>query len=116
MAFVLPPLNGRHTHPLTAHARSELARLRIAPIPRQEFNPGVANRLERGRLAEIVMLPSPYKTHKGKRLAHLQITAAGRAELDQPQRREIPPTLKGAMTGRIGQRKHQPWKPGDPRP
>lgn len=72
-----PPLNGTRTHPLTQSAINALRTLRERPFPRQQFNPGVANRLEREDLAIEVSLPSPYATHKGKRIAHLQITEAG---------------------------------------
>lgn len=69
--------------PLTAHARDELASLRRDPRPRQEFNPGVAARLERGELVETVLMPSPYATGRGKDIQFLRITYAGLAELDK---------------------------------
>lgn len=80
-------LNGGQTHPPSAHALKELRRIERAPVPKSTFNPGTADRLTRGPtpLAEVVMLPSPYPSHKGRKapmkLAHLQITAAGRAAL-----------------------------------
>lgn len=67
---------GEKMHPLSASALAALRQLKSGPIPRQEFNPGVCDRLERGGLAEIVRRPSPYKTVKGD-VAHLQITEAG---------------------------------------
>jgi hypothetical protein len=75
------PLNGLRTHPLTRHAWDALKALARAPAPRQTFNAGVADRLEREDLVEAVDLPSPYATHRGRPLRHLQITAAGRVRL-----------------------------------
>lgn len=77
-----PPLNGEKTHPLTPHALEVLRQLARAPMPRQEINAGVVNRFAREALAETVMRPSPYKTHKGKNIDFLQITDAGRARLN----------------------------------
>jgi len=72
------PLNGTKTHPLTAHALAELRDIASKPCPRQAVNPGVSDRLLREDLVEVVMLPSPFKTHGGKLLEHLEITDAGR--------------------------------------
>lgn len=74
------PLNGNKNHPLSAHALRALRLIRNAPLPAQEINPGVVRRLIEGKLANIVNLPSPYKTHKGKPIAHLEITEAGASE------------------------------------
>ena len=71
------PLNGEKTHPLTPHSIAALVDLSHGPKPRQELNPGVANRLLRGELVEVVALPSPYKTHRGARIEHLRLTKAG---------------------------------------
>lgn len=74
--------------PLTAHARSELARIQSERLlPRQELNPGVADRLLRGALVASVQHPSPYKTHKGAAIEHLQLTEAGQAELKNHARK-----------------------------
>lgn len=73
----IQPLNGAKTHPLTAHAIAALVDLSHGPQPRQELNPGVANRLLRGALVETVMLPSPYKVHKGARIEFLRLTKCG---------------------------------------
>ncbi len=78
----MKPLNGERTHPLTKHAREVLRGLRDAPVPRQQVNPGVADRLLRGELVEEQMLPSPYKTRRGL-VAFLAITPAGLAEIDR---------------------------------
>lgn len=78
----LKPLNGEKTHPLSAHAREELANIARAPIPTAGINPGVINRLMRENLAEIVQLPSPFKVHKGGNCPHLQITEVGRKMLE----------------------------------
>lgn len=76
------PLNGTRTHPLTEHTREVLRSLdRDGPTPRSRINPGVVNRLEREDLAKIVRLPSPFKTHKGRLIEHMQITEAGRVAI-----------------------------------
>lgn len=78
------PLNGTKTHPLTAHALEVLRFMaNNGPQPRNSINAGVVNRFEREELVESVLLPSPYKTHKGSKIEHLQISAAGRARLAQ---------------------------------
>ncbi|MGB5147471.1 MAG: hypothetical protein WBN86_10140 [Porticoccaceae bacterium] len=64
--------------PLTAHALAELRDLANKPCPRQAVNPGVANKLLSEGLVESVMLPSPYRTHRGNPLEHLRITDIGR--------------------------------------
>lgn len=74
----LKPLNGAKTHPLSDHAKEMLRRIADAPIPRAEVNPGVVNRLLRDSLVEVVMLPSPYKTHGGRLIEYLKIVYAGR--------------------------------------
>jgi len=71
------PLNGTKTHPLTKHAKTALATIATGPVPSQVFNPGVVNRLLRESLVEIVQLPSPYASHKGRLISHLKITASG---------------------------------------
>jgi len=78
------PLNGTKTHPLTAHAMAELRDLSNKPCPRQAVNPGVSDRLLREDLVEVVMLPSPFKTHGGKLLDHMRITDAGRRAAGMP--------------------------------
>lgn len=85
----MKPLNGERTHPLSDFSRDELRRIERHPEPRQAFNAGVADRLLRGGLAESVELTSPYPTHKGRKIEHLQITAAGRASLTPPPRRVL---------------------------
>ena len=77
----LAPLNGTHTHDLKPASLAALADVARAPRPRQELNPGVANRLLRGALVESVDLPSPFASHKGRAIEHLRITAAGLALL-----------------------------------
>lgn len=64
--------------PLSDHARNVLRGLQRGAVPTLEINPGVVSRLMTEKLASIVMLPSPYPTHKGKYCNHLQITDAGR--------------------------------------
>lgn len=79
----LTPLNGVKTHALSAHALAELRNIAQSPEPSLGVNPGVINRLMREELVEVVRLPSPFKTHKGRPIDHLQITDAGRARLKE---------------------------------
>lgn len=79
----LKPLNGTRIHPLSPHALFCLRCIEERPRPRQTVNPGVANRLERGALVQTVRLPSPFKTHKGRLIDHLEITDAGRAAISR---------------------------------
>lgn len=77
------PLNGTKTHPLTMHSLAALKRLAYeGPQPRQEFNPGVCDRLLREDLVLVSDLVSPYKSHKGNLVAHLVIRHAGRKALE----------------------------------
>jgi hypothetical protein len=79
------PLNGTKTHPLSQHAIGVLRELRRGPVVCQDINAGVQNRFLRdplGALAEFVNLPSPFRTHKGKLIPHMQITQAGNDFLD----------------------------------
>jgi hypothetical protein len=80
-ARAMKPLHGEKTHPLSAHALAELREMLRAPEPRCGVNPGVADRLLREALVESVDLPSPFPTHKGRRIEHLRITDAGRAAI-----------------------------------
>lgn len=82
---MIKPLNGEKSHPLTPHALQALVALMDGPKPCQTFNPGVVNRLLRGELVESVARPSPYKTHAGRSIEHLQLTAAGREEATRRQ-------------------------------
>ena len=75
------PLNGTKTHPLKPGTIKVLGWLERWPMPSQELNPGVRDRLERGGYAEAVQLPSPYKKDKGALTTHYRITDAGRAGL-----------------------------------
>lgn len=76
MSHIDPPLR-----PLSAHALDVLRLLVRAPMPMQEINPGVTNRLRREALIAEEALVSPYKTHKGGKIAFAVITEAGRAAL-----------------------------------
>ena len=69
-----PPLNGTKTHPLTTYGWEALGMLARGPQPRHIINAGVVNRLDRESLVEEVELPSPYATHKGRNITHLQLT------------------------------------------
>ena len=77
----IPPCNGAKTHPLSKHALGVLRALAHEPMPMQEINPGVSNRLMRERLIDTQPMLSPYKTHKGAKIAFAVITDAGRAAL-----------------------------------
>jgi hypothetical protein len=86
------PLNGTKTHPLTKHALGELERIAAAPVPRQEVNPGVVDRLLREDLVEAYFAPSPYQTRKGLVPAHnrgrqgedREMTSTGKAAASEP--------------------------------
>jgi len=80
----IAPLNGVKTHPLSTHAKGVLRDIATAPVPRHSVNPGVTNRLQREGMVESIDLPSPYKTHQGKPIEHLCITAAGMAAIQRP--------------------------------
>lgn len=69
---------------LSAHAEAALTTIARKPLPRQEFNPGVAKALEDAGLVEVVSMPSPYKRGKGTFIQHLRATAAGLAHLESP--------------------------------
>ena len=75
------PLNGTKTHPLSKVAISALKFIRLHPSPRQSFNPGLVNRLEREELVETFQLQGAYKTVKGK-TAYLKITDKGLRTLE----------------------------------
>lgn len=76
------PLNGLRTHPLKPASLAALRRLKAGPLPRQEFNPGVADRLLRGAYVESYRGPSPYATRPGER-EYFNITPAGREFLEK---------------------------------
>lgn len=63
--------------PLSEHALAELGNIVRRPEPRCGVNPGVARKLVAEGLAEEVMLPSPFKIHKGGNTGHLKATPAG---------------------------------------
>lgn len=50
-------------------------------MPTQAINPGIVNRLLRESLADIVQMPSPYPSHKGKFIPFLRATDAGMSRL-----------------------------------
>ena len=75
------PLNGTKTHPLSEHALGVLETISRRPVPRQQVNAGVIDRLNREQLIEEVQLPSPYKVHKGRNTVFLAITDAGSTRL-----------------------------------
>ena len=76
-------LNGGTTKPLTNSALSCLEAMARAPIPAAQVNPGIIDRLTRRDvvLADVVTLPSPYESHRGRPVEHLRINAAGLAAL-----------------------------------
>ena len=80
-----PSLNGGKTRPLSKHALACLARLAAGPLPPQEFNHGVIDRLARHSvpLVEPVLRVSPYKKDRGAKITHIQLTEAGHALLSE---------------------------------
>lgn len=80
------PLNGTKTHPLTPFALRTLAKLKAGPIPRQEVNPGVVDRLLRDDLVTLIDLPSPYKNNAGGKCVHVRISGPGLSALRAAQR------------------------------
>lgn len=76
------PLNGLRTHPLKPASLAALRQLRAGPLPRQYFNPGVADRLLRSAYVESYMGPSPYATRPGER-EYFKITPAGMDVLEK---------------------------------
>jgi hypothetical protein len=79
-------LNGGKTRPLSAFAIGVLEGIARTPQTAISINPGVVDRLKREDLVELVMLPSPYKSHAGGDCWHLRITAKGMAALDNRRR------------------------------
>ncbi|MGZ8172853.1 MULTISPECIES: hypothetical protein [Methylobacter] len=72
---------------LSEYATTQLRYMAQGPVARQSINPGAVWRLVEDGLAESVMLPSPYPTHKGQDIEHLSITDAGREiVMMQPRR------------------------------
>ena len=70
------PTTSRHLSP---HAVNCLEAIFHKPRPSQDFNPGVIHQLMELNLAEIVQLPSPYKSHKpGTMIGFLSITENGK--------------------------------------
>lgn len=86
MSDLRPPLNGVKTHPLTDFAWGILTSVSWAPRPYSEINAGVIDRLTHENLVEIVDLPSPFKTHKGKLIRFIRITEDGRRRLSSGER------------------------------
>jgi hypothetical protein len=76
-------LHSTKTHTLSHHSIDVLRRLRThGPIPCSGVNPGIVSRLQRSGLVELILLPSPYPTHRGnRRIAHLALTDAGVSHL-----------------------------------
>jgi len=66
------PLNGKRTHPLSPLAKACLSQIEKGPVPAQDLNPGVVNRLLREGTVELVTLPSPYPT-VNKSVPHLRM-------------------------------------------
>ncbi|MHB1702240.1 MAG: hypothetical protein ACYCSN_19320 [Acidobacteriaceae bacterium] len=59
---------------MTPHALGVLREIAQKPLVRLSVNPGVSAPLIRDGLVEDVWMPSPFKAHKGRSCAHLQIT------------------------------------------
>lgn len=67
--------------PISDKAHDDLADMARNPVPAQEINAGVSHKLLRQGYAEIEHHPSPYKTHKGRMIAHYVATEKGRRYL-----------------------------------
>lgn len=68
--------------PPSEHAMACLQRIAHEPVPSQEINCTVRDKLVLFGYAELYEAPSPYKTHKpGKRVTFIRATEAGRAAL-----------------------------------
>lgn len=63
--------------PLSDKAKDALHGLLAHPTPYSEINAGIIDRLMREDLIETVMLQSPYRSHKGKKIRHVRLTQAG---------------------------------------
>ena len=74
--------------PLTEHALSVLQGIAKAPLARLLVNPGVSTRLLRDGLVEDVLMPSPFKSDKGKPCSHLRLTASGMQLLESASKME----------------------------
>lgn len=69
---------------------SALRSIGRAPFPRQGVKPDVADYLIGRAFVREVMLPSPYPSHRGRPMPHLEITEAGRGALEPgPQKRPV---------------------------
>lgn len=83
----MEPLNGKKTHPLSAHALDVLRGLtKNGPRPAQEINAGVVRRFLCEDLIVLTPRPSPYRTGKGNVL-YAEITAQGREVVARPENR-----------------------------
>jgi hypothetical protein len=65
------------TKPLSAHAIGELRDICSAPVPTLAVNSGVCAKLIAHGVAKVELRPSPFPTHKGRRIEHLVATPAG---------------------------------------
>lgn len=81
--MTMKPLNGELTHALKPASLEALRLIADKPLPRQEVNAGISNRLLRGGLVESVDLPSPYASHKRRCIEHLRVSVAGIARLSE---------------------------------
>jgi hypothetical protein len=63
---------------LSAYELAELSHVARNPTPTCSLSPRVVDRLTRQGLAEVVSLPSPFRSHNGRRIPHLKATEAGR--------------------------------------
>ena len=74
--------------PLSYHAIGVLQEIGKAPVARLFVNPGVSSRFLRDGLVEDVLLPSPFKSDKGKPRSHLRLTASGMQLLESASKKE----------------------------
>jgi len=68
------------TNVLKKHSLRILQDLVKRPLPTSQINAGVVFKLRNEGLAELVSLPSPFPTHRGRNVSHLKVTAKGIAE------------------------------------
>ena len=74
--------------PLSDRAIGVLKEIGKTPVARLLMNPGVSSRLLRDGLVEDVLLPSPFKSDKGKPRSHLRLTASGMQLLESASKKE----------------------------
>lgn len=75
---MVTPLDGSKLKPLKQPSIDALRSIAAKPAPRQEFNPGVCNLLQKWQYVCSIQRPSPYAIHKGREIEFFEVTQAGR--------------------------------------